>query len=111
MPHLNEVGRLPIPSDNCAIAIRDLPAGAPVQFADTSFRLSHHVLEGHRFAVRKIERGDQLTSWGQRFGIAARDIAAGEYVINEAVQVELSRRALDFPIPRAAELRQSDFGF
>ena len=31
MPNLNEVGRLPIPSDNCAIAIRDLAAATPVQ--------------------------------------------------------------------------------
>ena len=100
MPNLNEVGRLPVPSDNCAIAIRDLAAATPVQYADTSFCLSHNVLEGHRFAVRNIGQGERLTSWGQRFGIAARDIAPGEYVINEAVQVELSRRDLDFPIPR-----------
>ncbi len=99
MPHLNEVGRLPTPADNCAIAIRDLPARAPVEVGDESFRLSHHVLEGHRFAVRAIGRGERLTSWGQRFGVALRDIAPGDYVINEAVQVELARRDLDFAIP------------
>jgi len=99
MPHLNEVGRLPVPSDNCAIAIRDLAAGTLVEYDDMSFDLSHHVLEGHRFAVRKIRQGERLTSWGQRFGIAARDISPGEYVINEAVQVELARRDLDFAIP------------
>ena len=111
MPNLNEVGRLPAPSDNCAIAIRDLAAGTPVQLADTSFRLSHHVLEGHRFAVRKIERGGRLTSWGQRFGIAARDIEPGEYVINEAVQVELSRRDLEFPVPRQPTFDNQIFAY
>ena len=99
MPQMNEVGRLPIPSDNCAIAIGDLAAGTPVEHGGMTFRLSHHVLEGHRFAIRKIERGERLTSWGQRFGIAARDILPGDYVINEAAQVELARRDLDFSIP------------
>lgn len=100
MPHVNELGRLPVPSDNCAIAIRDLPAGTAVDFGGGSYSLSHHVLEGHRFAIRKIGRGERLTSWGQRFGIALRDIAAGEYVINEPIQVELARRDLDFVIPK-----------
>ena len=100
MPRLNEVGRLPVPADNCAIAIRDLKAGLPITAGDASFSLSHHVLEGHRFAVRAIGRGERLTSWGQRFGVALRDIEPGEYVINQAVQVELARRELDFAIPR-----------
>ena len=99
MPSLNEVGRLPDPADNCAIAIRDLPAGTRVQQGDEETILSHTVLEGHRFTVRPIGNGETLTSWGQRFGIALRDIAAGEYVINEGVQIELDRRQLDFALP------------
>lgn len=99
MPELNEIGRLPAPSDNCAIAIRDLEAGTIVERGSASFTLSHTVLEGHRFAIRTIDQGDELTSWSQRFGVAARDIQAGDYVINEGVQVELARRDLDFDLP------------
>ena len=96
MPQFHEVGRLPDPVDNCAIAVRDLPAGTVVQGNDGEYALSHTVLEGHRFAVRQIAEGEVLTSWGQRFGIALRDIKRGEYVINDGVQVELGRRPLDF---------------
>ena len=99
MPHLHEIGRLPDPVDNCAIAIRDLAAGNVVQYEDAAFALSHTVLEGHRFAIRAIPQGADLTSWGQRFGIATRGIAPGEYVMNEGVQVELARRNLDFALP------------
>lgn len=99
MPHLNEVGRLPVPSDNCAIAICDLAAGTVVDCGDASFTLSHQVLEGHRFAIQRIAKGEELTSWAQRFGIALRDIEPGEYVINEKVRLELERRDLDFAIP------------
>ena len=99
MPELSELGRLPDPDDNCAIAIRDLVAGTRVEHGDKAFSLSHNVLEGHRFAIRAIPRGVELTSWGQRFGIANRDIEAGEYVMNDGVQVELQRRTLDFALP------------
>ncbi len=99
MPQLNDVGRLPDPSDNCAIAIRDLPAGLKVQYGNAEFALSHHVLEGHRFAIRLIRQGEELTSWRQRFGMATRDMGAGEYVINDGVQGELARRNLSFELP------------
>lgn len=99
MPQLNEIGRLPDPTDNCAIAIRDLPAGMDVQTCDRSFTLSHSVLEGHRFAIETIPAGTELTSWSQRFGVAARDIRPGDYVMNEGVQVELAHRQLGFALP------------
>ncbi len=101
MPQLHEIGRLPDPVDNCAIAIRDLPGGAEVQDGERDFTLSHAVLEGHRFAIQPIPQGAELTSWGQRFGVATRDIAPGEYVMNEGVQVELERRNLDCALPDA----------
>ena len=101
MLQLHDISRLPDPADNCAIAIRDLPGGTQVQSADRAFSLSHTVLEGHRFAVRPIAPGADLTSWGQRFGVATRTIAPGEYVMNEGVQVELQRRNLDFDLPAA----------
>ena len=102
MPQLHEVARLPDPADNCAIAIRDLPAGAEITHGGARYALSHHVLEGHRFAVAPIAPGESLTSWRQRFGIASADIRPGDYVINEAVQTELSRRSLDFDLPARA---------
>ena len=99
MPSLNEIARLPDPGDNCAIAVRDLPAGTIVATDAGEFSLSHTVLEGHRFAVQSICAGGMLTSWRQRFGIATRDIRPGEYVMNEGVRIELDRRQLDFAIP------------
>ncbi|MCY4146578.1 MAG: UxaA family hydrolase [Chloroflexi bacterium] len=99
MPQLHELARLPDPADNCAIAIRDLPAGTTVAHAGGRFALSHTILEGHRFAIHPILRGAALTSWRQPFGIASSDIQPGDYVINAGAQLELSRRGLDFALP------------
>ncbi len=74
---LNEIGRLPAPGDNCAIAIRTLSAGTAVRTRDIHFTLNNTVLEGHRFAQELIPAGGFLLSWGVPFGRALRDIAPG----------------------------------
>ncbi len=94
-----EVGRLPHPEDNVAIAIRRLEAGTVVALDDTQFTISDSILQGHRFAVRDIPAGSSLLSWGQPFGIASRDIYSGEYARNDDVLRELHHRQLDFTLP------------
>src|SRR3712207_9203036 len=74
-----EVGRLPAPGDNVAIATRRLEAGTRVIYEGSKFTVPHTVLEGHRFAVERIGEGEDLLSWGLPFGKALRDIEPGDY--------------------------------
>ena len=97
--HLHEIGRLPAPGDNCAIAIRQLSAGTIVRKDDEQFSLSHTILEGHRFAVQPIPAGVSLLSWGMPFGRAVCDIYPGEYLCNTAMLNALNGRALNFKLP------------
>ncbi len=99
MLDLNEIGRLPTPGDNCAIAIRTLSAGTAVRTRGTHFTLSNTVLEGHRFATALIPTGSFLLSWGVPFGRALRDIGPGEYICNGGVLNALRLRELDFALP------------
>jgi len=99
MPRLDEIARLAIPQDNCAIAIRDLPPGTVVRHRGRSFTLAHTVLEGHRFALQALAPGMPLQSWGRPFGTVCRAIAAGDAVLNAGVQEELLRRKLDIRLP------------
>src|SRR4051794_4423642 len=94
-----DVGRLPHPDDNVAIATRRLEAGTVVQLDDAQFIISHTLLQGHRFAVRDIPVGSSLLSWGQPFGIASADIHPGEYARNSEVLRELRHRQIDFALP------------
>jgi altronate dehydratase len=98
----DQVGRLPLPGDNVAIAVSRLEAGSHIAYGDTSFTLSHTVMEGHRFAVGPIEAGQTLLSWELPFGVALRAIEAGEYVCNEGILEALGQRQLDFPLPQTA---------
>jgi altronate dehydratase len=88
----DKVGRLPAPGDNVAIATRRLEAGTRVSYEDLEFGIPHTVLEGHRFAVERIPEGQDLLSWGLRFGRAVRDIEPGDYACNEKILRALRER-------------------
>lgn len=97
--HFSEVGRLPLPGDNVAIATRRLDAGTTIQYGDQTLTLDYTVMEGHRFAVQPIAAGDALLSWELPFGIALQPIAPGNYVINKSALAALQGRSLNFILP------------
>ena len=102
---LSEIGRIPSPGDNLAIAIRRLEAGTGVVRRGTEFPLNSTVLEGHRFAIRPIATGDKLLSWGLPFGLATRDIHPGDYACNEQILAALRERNIDFELPKESNFR------
>ena len=79
-----DVAVLPKLGDNVAVAIDVIPQGTPVELLDGNIvSLSHTVLEGHRFAVKRIDKDTGLYSWGMQFGTALKTISPGEYIMNE----------------------------
>jgi altronate dehydratase len=95
------IGRIPAPGDNVAIATRTLPVGTRFLIRQLVFELTHTVLEGHRFAIFRIRKGDPLLSWGLPFGLATRDIEPAEYICNEKILRALAERHVDFKLPGA----------
>jgi altronate dehydratase len=94
-----EVGRLPLPGDNVAIATRQLDAGTIIYYQGQELILDYTVMEGHRFAVKAITPGEPLLSWELPFGVALQVIEPGNYVINNGVLEALSVRSLEFSLP------------
>ncbi|MGH3145190.1 MAG: UxaA family hydrolase, partial [Rubrobacter sp.] len=87
-----EIGRLPAPGDNVAIATRRLESGTRFSYEGTEFGIPHTVLEGHRFAVEPIGEDEDLLSWGLPFGRALGDIGPGDYACNEKILRVLRER-------------------
>ncbi len=102
-----EIGRLPAPGDNVAIATRRLEAGSRVVYGGERFALDCTVLEGHRFAVRPIAAGEALLSWGLPFGYATGPIPPGAYVRNAKMLAALAGRDIDFALPPAPNFRDT----
>ncbi|MFN8531526.1 MAG: UxaA family hydrolase [Anaerolineae bacterium] len=96
---LQTVSRRAAPADNVVIATRKLPAGTVLHTNSQEMTLRHTVLEGHRFAIKPLQPGDILTSWGQPFGKVIHPMHPGDVLCNEAVLRELGRRSLDFALP------------
>ena len=93
------VARLAAAADNVAIAIRRIEAGTAVEIDGIPRRLSHTILEGHRFAVRPIEPGEPMLSWGMPFGVAVAAIAPGDAISNPSMIEALALRRLGVPLP------------
>src|SRR4051812_36521916 len=58
-----QVGRLPAPEDNVAIAVRRLEAGWVIEHGRRHLTLPVTILEGHRFAIEPIAADSPLLSW------------------------------------------------
>ncbi|MEM7028417.1 MAG: UxaA family hydrolase [Chloroflexota bacterium] len=105
----SDIGRLPHPDDNVAIATQILPAGTEIQMGEQGFRLDYTVLVGHRFAIKPIAPDEGLLSWGLPFGRATKPITPGQYVCNDGMIEALSTRSFDpdlgYIFPRQANFR------
>jgi altronate dehydratase len=91
---LQAIGRLPAPKDNVAIAVRRIEVGTSILLFGSPRTFEHTILEGHRFAVEGISKGEKLLSWGLPFGVATTDIEPGEYVCNQSMLEALSTRQI-----------------
>ena len=90
-----EVGVLPEPGDNVAIASRRLEAGTQVEFGDRVVTLPHTVLEGHRFVTTTVRTGEALLSWSTPFARASRDLEPGDYVCTTTSLAAVTARGVD----------------
>jgi len=92
--HFDEIGRLPLPGDNVAIATRRLHEGTVITKDHQQFTLNRSVLEGHRFAITTIPEGKALLSWELPFGVATQEIEPGNYVCNRSTLKALKGRSI-----------------
>jgi predicted RecA/RadA family phage recombinase len=70
-------------SDNVAVALQDIPAGASVEILGTegqSVRVESPVPFAHKIAITPIKGGDTILKYGVPIGFATVVIAAGEWV-------------------------------
>jgi len=67
-------------TDNVAVALRNLPAGASVTIGDARLTLRENVPFGHKLALTDIAAGQPVIKYGQPIGVATADIPAGAYV-------------------------------
>ena len=81
------------PSDNVAVALRDLYKGYGTE-ADGSFVTAHEMVPcGHKIAIKDIPAGGPVIKYGTVIGTAVEDIAAGSHVHTHNLRTTLSGKA------------------
>lgn len=68
------------PGDNIAVAASELAAGTEREVAGVRVVLERKVEVGHKFAVKRIAKGERVIKYGAPIGVATQDIAPGDYV-------------------------------
>lgn len=68
------------PSDNVAVACRDLMPGETVVVDGVALPIREPVALGHKIAILSLEKGAKILKYGMPIGSATADIAAGGWV-------------------------------
>ncbi len=72
------------PEDNVAVAVEDLPAGAPVR---PGLETREPVPQAHKVALRNLAKGEAILRYGVVLGYAAQDIPAGSWIHEKLVEL------------------------
>jgi len=72
--------------DSVLIALTDLKAGEPIEFAGQTYTPPKNVPAKHKFAVRSLEIGDDVMMYGVLVGRAVKPIAVGELLTTSNIQ-------------------------
>lgn len=70
-------------ADSVAVLVRDVAPGEPVVLAGSAepvVTAREEIPYGHKVALRPIAAGEAVLKYGERMGIAIRDIAPGQHV-------------------------------
>lgn len=88
------------PRDNVAIIVNPdgLPAGT--QFAD-GLTLRDRVPQAHKVALQHLNPGDPVRRYGQIIGLAARPIARGSWVHEDAIELPQPPALAELPLAAA----------
>jgi altronate hydrolase len=72
-------------SDNIVVALRPVSAGSSIESEKVTTRAA--IPAGHKFATRAIGKGEPILRYGQIVGFATTDIAPGEHVHTQNVEM------------------------
>lgn len=77
------------PSDNVAVALKDLPSGTVLEAEAGTIVLSGPIDKGHKIALRRLHPGEPIVKYGYPIGRASQPLACGEWVHHHNIATNL----------------------
>ena len=94
------------PRDNVATALQSLDAGQTITIGNESVTVAEQTPRGHKIALRRIRKGEEVVKYGSTIGTATEDIEPGAHVHTHNVASGRGRgdlRSTSAEGPRIAE--------
>lgn len=86
--------------DNVATATTDIPKGTKVSMFveenEMQVIVNQDIPFGHKFAIKKIPKGENVIKYAESIGVATKDISVGDHVHVHNVDSERGRGDLLF---------------
>ncbi len=76
--------------DNVVVALTDLKAGEDIKIDERIIQVKTDVFKGHKIAIQKICKGEDIIKYGLPIGYAFVDIEAGDFVHVHNTKTKLS---------------------
>ncbi|MCR4744493.1 MAG: altronate dehydratase family protein [Lachnospiraceae bacterium] len=81
------------PLDNVAVALSDIDAGEKVLEGENAVKAAEKIARGHKMALKKINKGEDIIKYGNVIARAKCDIEPGQWVHTHNAETELSEGA------------------
>lgn len=67
--------------DNCATSLAEIPKDAKVELnGGKVMKINQDIPLGHKFALKRINKGDLVKKYGEIIGVATEDIELGDWI-------------------------------
>ena len=66
--------------DNVAVALENIVKGTRIELESTCFQIKKNIPRGHKFAISKISKNENVIKYGCSIGYALSEIQMGEHV-------------------------------
>jgi len=67
--------------DNCATSLAEIPQDDEVELnGGNIIKINQKIPFGHKFALRKISKGDLVKKYGEIIGVATDNIDSGDWI-------------------------------
>ena len=98
-------------NDNVAVALRPIAKGETLQVGNTEVTTLEEIPQGHKFALKPIQKGEDVVKYGFRIGHAKENIEKGQWVHVHNLKTALGDLLSYTYEPVKSDLKESEHAY
>lgn len=98
-------------NDNVAVALKPIEKGTMLQVDGKNVTTVEEIPQGHKFALQKIQAGEEVVKYGFRIGYAKEDIVEGAWIHTHNLKTALGELLEYSYHPTKTELKETEHAY